>query len=198
MKEDILEQIADDYLNLQGYFTLANVRYAPAQTDPEFNPQQDCITSDIDLIGINPLITGPSRVVAVSCKSWQDGFWPRWELGYIAKQKSFAGRKRWRTFRELANDKWARAFRAKIKQLTGQEEFEYWTVCLFVAEQAPDAAAVWTENAAFRKRLTPHLRLVTLHEIFREIYTRMTTTPASSEIGRLIQVMKAAKVKIES
>ena len=29
MKEDVLEQIVDDYLQMQGYFTTHNVRFNP-------------------------------------------------------------------------------------------------------------------------------------------------------------------------
>ena len=37
MKEDILEQITADYLNLKGYFVLTNTKYRPSTTDPEWN-----------------------------------------------------------------------------------------------------------------------------------------------------------------
>jgi hypothetical protein len=197
MKEDILEQIVDDYLNLKGYFTMANVRFMPAKTADGHDPQQDSVPSDIDIVGINPKIEGPSRVVAVSCKSWQDGFWPKWEIEKIRSNGSHAGRERWRSYRELARDKWAVAFKDKIEAITGQREFEYWTVCLFVGASEIEHIPFWTQDPEFRNRLTPHLHIKTLHDLFRDIYVSLGTTPAGSEVGRLIQVMKAAKIRVE-
>lgn len=198
MKEDILEQVVDEYLNLKGYFTMANVRFMPAKKCEGFDPQQDSVPSDIDIVGINPRVEGPSKVIAVSCKSWQDGFWPQWEMNKIKNNGSYAGRERWRAFRELSRDKWAKAFRDKIETLTGEREFEYWTACLFVAPQQAAATHLWEQDEEFRRRLTPHIRIKTLHDFFREIYLALGTTPAGSEVGRLIQVMKAAKIKVES
>ena len=196
MKEDILEQVIAEYLNVLGYFTLANVKFKPKLGCAGHDPQQDSVSSDIDIIGYSPGRSGPARVVAVSCKSWQAGFWPQWELDYIRKDRSYAGRKRWKSFRELVNDKWARAFKQRIRELTGVSVFEYWTACLFTGDE--DEKVLWTENMEFKRRLTPHLRLITLHDMFIEISKRLTTTPAGSEVGRLIQVMKAARIEIRA
>jgi hypothetical protein len=76
MKEDILEQIVEDYLQLKGYFTRHNVRFKPDSSHDDFNPKDDCVDRDIDVIGINPNETGPDRVYVVTCKSWQSGFRP--------------------------------------------------------------------------------------------------------------------------
>jgi hypothetical protein len=35
VKEDVLEQIVDDYLQFQGYFTTHNVRFRPRANHPE-------------------------------------------------------------------------------------------------------------------------------------------------------------------
>jgi hypothetical protein len=180
---------------MKGYFTVANMRYKPLSTDAGYNQQQDSVASDIDIIGYHPRCSGPEKVIVVSCKSWQEGFWVKWELDYIKNNRMYAGRERWRTFRELANDKWALAFQRTVRELTGQQEFEYWIACLFLKD--PENAHLWTRNPQFQHRLTPHLRFVTLHEMFRNIYSMLTTTPAGSEAGRLIQVMKAAKIKVE-
>jgi len=40
MKEDILEQIAADYLNMAGYFTQTNIKYRPLETDLERSSRQ--------------------------------------------------------------------------------------------------------------------------------------------------------------
>ena len=193
MKEDILEQIAADYLNLCGYFTLTNVKYRPAETDPNWNGRQDGVHSDIDVIGFNPHLPPPSGVVAISCKSWQEGFSPQWEIDAIRSKRKVAGRERWKTYRELVSPKWARAFRRKIKELTGESSFEYWIVCTRLDD--PKEGRAWTDNAEFRKNLTPHLRIVSLDSIFRETVKKISTTPANSELGRLIQLLKAANPK---
>jgi len=46
MKEDILEQLVDDYLQLSGFFTIHNVKFRPAQDDPGYVTSQDCVYLD--------------------------------------------------------------------------------------------------------------------------------------------------------
>jgi hypothetical protein len=70
MKEDILEQLVDDYLKFNGLFTLHNVKFQPAKTDPEYSQQDDCVASDIDVIGFRPMRNGVDQTWVVSCKSW--------------------------------------------------------------------------------------------------------------------------------
>jgi len=74
MKEDILEQLVDDYLQLRGYFTRHNVKFRPRNDHPQFVKEQDSNHSDIDVIGYHPQLAGAARVWVVSCKSWQAGF----------------------------------------------------------------------------------------------------------------------------
>lgn len=68
-KEDVLEQIVDDYLQINGYFTMHNVRFRPAVDHPDYESKKDSVHSDLDVLGVNPNLQGPSRVIAVSCKS---------------------------------------------------------------------------------------------------------------------------------
>ena len=75
-KEDILEQIVEEYLISKGYFVRHNLKFLPPKKHPDFDPKQDSNHSDIDVLGIHPKIKGPSKVWAVSCKSWQSGFNP--------------------------------------------------------------------------------------------------------------------------
>lgn len=51
MKEDVLEQIVDDYLQFKGYFTRHNVRFRPRPAHPEFKTRQDSVNSDVDVVG---------------------------------------------------------------------------------------------------------------------------------------------------
>lgn len=43
MKEDILEQLVDEYLQHQGYFTRHNVKFKPDVDHLEYNSQQDSL-----------------------------------------------------------------------------------------------------------------------------------------------------------
>lgn len=74
MKEDVLEQIVDDYLQLNVYFTIHNVRFKPSPDRPDYLANDDRVPSDFDVVGINPRLVGPNPVWVVLCKSWQSGF----------------------------------------------------------------------------------------------------------------------------
>lgn len=54
MKEDVLEQIVDDYLQFDGYFTMHNVRFRPSPDDPDYERAQDAVPSDVDVVGYHP------------------------------------------------------------------------------------------------------------------------------------------------
>ena len=54
MKEDVLEQIVDDYLQLKGYFTTHNVRFSPRKGHPDYDSRQDSVSSDIDVATPEP------------------------------------------------------------------------------------------------------------------------------------------------
>ena len=101
MKEDILEQLVDDYLQSEGYFTIHNVKFRPSSEHPDYVTKTDSNYSDIDVLGINPNRRGYSRVWAVSCKSWQFGFDPEAKIRQIANGQIVSGREAWKPFREL-------------------------------------------------------------------------------------------------
>src|SRR3954464_13844287 len=101
MKEDILEQLVDDYFQLEGYFTRHNIKFRPRREHADFESNKDSNHSDIDVIGINPKLDGHNRVIAVSCKSNQGGFRVERRLAEIELDKTVSGRKAWQAFREL-------------------------------------------------------------------------------------------------
>ncbi|MGD0651640.1 MAG: hypothetical protein ABSA97_10970 [Verrucomicrobiia bacterium] len=74
MKEDILEQLCEEYFQLKGYFTVGNVKFKPARNASGYDVLQDAVHSDVDVLGYKPLEKGSERVVVCSCKSWQKGF----------------------------------------------------------------------------------------------------------------------------
>ena len=118
MKEDILEQLVDEYLQHKGYFTIHNVKFKPDKIHPEYNYKHDSVHSDIDVLAFHPLLTGHDRVLAVSCKSWQSGLDVRSKIADFEGNKISAGREAWKGFRELLNEKWSTAFHAKLLEIT--------------------------------------------------------------------------------
>ena len=105
MKEDILEQIVDDYLRLHGYFTINNVKFRPSSDHPDFILNQDSNHSDIDVVGFHPMKQGPDRIFAVSCKSWQAGFNADRKVSEVTEEKRVAGRSALKRFREPSRKK---------------------------------------------------------------------------------------------
>jgi hypothetical protein len=87
MKEDILEQLVDDYLQAKGYFTQHNLKFKPLAGSVGYDGNQDRVPSDIDVIGINPHLDPPEDIWVVGCKSWQDGFSIRQMLDAIDHEK---------------------------------------------------------------------------------------------------------------
>lgn len=194
MKEDILEQLVDDYLKFNGFFTAHNVKFKPAQADPDYSKQSDCVASDIDVMGFHPMRQGANRVWVVGCKSWQSGFDPEERIAAIEKGKIREGREAWKSFRELAKSKWADALVAEVMRLTGSSEFTYVTA---VAKLTGDASA-WERYEPFREKLHGNpIKILTLKEILSDLDKKISTTVSSSQVGRLLQVMKASGWKPE-
>ena len=109
MKEDVLEQLVDDYLQAKGYFTTHNVKFKPRKDHPDFISNQDSNYSDIDVVGFNPLEKDPDRVWVFSCKSWQSGLKIKSKLTDIEMNRIRSGRESWKGFRELKKPKWSEA-----------------------------------------------------------------------------------------
>lgn len=190
MKEDILEQLVTDYFEAQGYFTIADVKFRPDPRDRDYDSQQDCVHSDIDVLGFHPRKRGPGKVVAVSCKSWQHGFDVSRELGYLESGKTISKREAWRRYRELVNPKWAKALRRTIEARTGCRNFLYYTA---VTKLIGNREA-WEQNPLFRRTLRAEIKVITLAEMADEVLSGLTTTVTNSELGRTLQLLKAAGV----
>ena len=192
MKKDILEQLVDEYLMHKGYFTMHNVKFKPRKDHPDFIRDKDAVASDIDVLALNPLLDGPERVIAVSCKSWQEGFNPGYSLGCIAADKKMGGRTAWLSFRELCSDKWADGFMEAIEKRTGSRRFVYWTAVtrLLNASSRED----WETNEDFQRRIEGNpIRLVPFADMLDEVWDQLSTTIAATELGRMIQLMKASR-----
>ena len=189
MKEDILEQLVDDYLLAKGYFTRHNVKFKPRVDHPEFISKDDSNHSDIDVLGYHPLLSGTERVVAVSCKSWQGGFDVAAGLRDIASNRRVSGREAWKRFRELVRPKWSEAFIAIVDHETGSREFTYVTAVTVLKGDR----SLWENEPQFREAMNHNpIRIWTLAEMLAELFPMLGTTVASSQFGRTLQLIKAS------
>ena len=194
-KEDILEQLVEEYLLHDGYFVRHNVKFLPRRDHPNFVSNQDSNHSDIDVIGFHPTRSGPERVKVVSCKSWQGGFDASAEIRNIEQHKVVRGREAWKSFRELVVPKWSEAFLTAVQTATGQQEFTYITaVTKLVGSKSP-----WETNSTFIQSLGGNpIRILDLREMLNSISPSLSTTLAGTEVGRMLQLFKAAGISIES
>jgi hypothetical protein len=189
VKEDVLEQVVDDFLNFGGYLTTHNVGFRPRTDHPEYVSSQDSVRSDVDVVGYHPKRSGIERVIVVSCKAWQSGFDATAKLAELRGEKKNPKRETWRQFRELWIPKWSEAFREAIYELTGERDFTY---RIAVTRLQGDGNA-WAEDATIRANLgSCSVGFLPLEEMWRTMLAQLTTTPAPSEIGRLAQLLKAA------
>src|ERR1041385_7938847 len=189
MKEDILEQLVDDYLLAKGYFTRHNVKFKPRADHPEFISRDDSNHSDIDVLGYHPLRSGSDRVVAVSCKSWQGGFDIAAGLRDIAANRRVSGREAWKRFRELVRPKWSEAFMATIEHETGSREFTYVTAVTALKGDR----ALWENEPQFQAAMNHNpIRIWTLADMLSELFPKLGTAVASSQFGRTLQLIKAS------
>ena len=189
MKEDVLEQVVDDYLKFKGYFTTHNVAFRPRSDHSEYVGSQDSVRSDVDVVGYHPRRSGLDRVMVVSCKAWQGGFDASAKLAELRGEKKNPKRETWRHFRELWVPKWSEAFREKIFELTGEREFAY---RIAITRFQGDTGA-WEKDPTISTNLGGcSVGFLALEEMWATMLAELTTTPASSEIGRLAQLLKAA------
>ena len=185
-KEDILEQIVEEYLVHKGYFVQHNVKFRPHPDHPDFDRRQDSNYSDIDVIGYNPRLRGMKKVMVVSCKSWQSGFRPKYIISNIEKPRI------WKRFRELTSPKWSEAFVKIINDTTGSRKFTYVTAVTRLIGKKRD----WETYSPFRDALFGNpVEILTFQEMVDEIQDKLTTTLAATEIGRTLQLYKAAGIK---
>jgi hypothetical protein len=192
-KEDILEQLTEDFLIHKGYFVRHNIKFLPRKGHPNFEVKLDSNHSDIDVLGYHPRLQGSDRVWAVSCKSWQAGFHVLSKLSEIKENKKIAGRDAWKGFRELTIPKWSEGFIDAIERETGQRSFTYVTaVTKLVGEPK-----LWEDYPPFCEAMENNpIRIIALHEMLAEVHSDVGTTLAGTELGRMLQLIRAAGVQI--
>jgi hypothetical protein len=192
-KEDILEQIVEEYLIHNGYFVQHNLKFLPRKDHPDFISNQDSNHSDIDVIGIHPMLDGDRKVIVVSCKSWQGGFNPASEIRAIEGDLVRRGRSVRKSFRELALPKWSEAFMDAVESATGTRRFTYATA---VAKLVGDKT-VWENHQPFRDALEGNpVEIITFRQMVMDIQGKLTKTLASTEVGRMLQLFLAADMRV--
>jgi hypothetical protein len=193
MKEDILEQLVDDYLKSQGYFTTHNIKFKPDPRHKDYVSNQDSVPSDIDILAVHPNKRGADKVVAVTCKSWQTGFNPSALIKAIEMNAKLGGRIAWKSFRELKEPKWSAAYCQKIEEMTGSKKFTYWTAVTKVIGDP----SVWENHKAFQAKLNGNkIAVKTVRQLLDEMHPLIGTTVEPSQVGRLLQVIKASEWSI--
>lgn len=191
MMNDILEQVVEDYFRSKGYFTQHNVKYRPNKVGPQYT-----VYSDVDVVGVHPKKRGRERVVVVNCKSWQVGLNIDKTLKTLDKNpnKKIAGKEQWKKFREISNKVWAEALKKKIFNITGQKSFKFY---LAVTKYKGNKDS-WEKFPLFKKNLIGcDIEVIDIKAMLLDTYKSIGRTPLHSELGRLLQLIKASGGKIE-
>jgi len=191
MINDVLEQLTEDYFRHLGYFTQHNIKYRPNKKGPAY-----AVNSDIDIVGVHPNKKGLARVVVASCKSWHGGLAISRDIERINnKQKKYHDHTV-RRYRELAMPVWSKAFRDKIKQITGQSTFTYYLSCTLYDKAKKD---LWENNKIFHKNLKNcSIKLIDMETMIKDVWsTTESITPAHSELSRLLQMIRHSGGKLE-
>jgi hypothetical protein len=98
-------------------------------------------------------------------------------------------RERWKYFRELWIPKWSEALRTTVEHRTGSKAFRYF---IAVTRLNGDPAE-WRRDPTIRTNVGG-VEFLTLETMWTEYLETVGTTPQSSEIGRLAQLLKAARL----
>jgi hypothetical protein len=194
-KEDILEQIVEEYLTHEGYFVQHNIRFKPSVDEADYDSRKDSVSSDIDVLAVHPMRSGNDRVLAVSVKSWQTGFTVDRIMSEIESNKIVRGRPAQLSYRELTMEKWSRAYVNAIKQHTGTDRFTY----LVAVTILKGDKSKWENHQRFRTALNGNpIKIITLKEMVEKIEAQLTHTPAATDIGRMLQLFLAAGLRTKT
>ena len=93
----------------------------------------------------------------------------------------------------MINPKWSKAFIDKIERETGQRQFTHVTaVTKLIGEREP-----WENYPLFCKRMENNpIRIIELREMLDVVQSRLDTTLAGTELGRILQLLRAAGIQI--
>ena len=191
-KEDILEQIVEEYLIHRGYFVQRNIKYRPDTADPDYQSKKDSVHSDIDVLAFNPCKKGHKRVLVFNIKSYQSGFDFKAVINRINSNGDINGRKAHLSYRELCIPRWSKAFLKAIQVRTNETKF---THVLAVTLPKGDPS-IWTGCQRFIDAMQGNrFEVLSLKQMVDEIEPSLTTTPAATDIGRTLQLFRAAGLR---
>jgi len=197
VKQDILEQLVEDWLQAKGYFTRTNFPFKPSKTHSDYHSNKDGVASDIDVIGFHPGKVGADRVQVIGCKAWQDGF----EIEKMRKalvtnpDQIFGNKEAWKHFRELVKPKWSDAFVEAVKKATGSTDFTY--VTAITVSHDLDNKDKWENEPKFKEAMRNNpIRVITLREMLEEVFQKLGTSVESSQFSRTLQLIKAAGLTV--
>jgi len=78
-----------------------------------------------------------------------------------------------------------------VAELTGSSSFTYITAVTKVV----GSRAAWQDNATFRENLGGNpIEILTFGDILKELFPSIDTTPASSEVGRVLQADQGVRL----
>jgi len=200
MKEDILEQIAADWLlQKNGCFVKTNLKYKPSPECDQFNCKSDIIHSDIDLLSVD--LQHPETVTIINCKSWMDGFDFKWFHNYLSDtekhSKAFGGKEVWKHFRDLVNEKWHQAFIERIKAENPLfKKLNYIILSVFAKNE--EYVAEWMTNQLiiknFKKsKIEFSIQGKEIAELVNDIETKGSEYAENSAFCRTLQLLRVAK-----
>ena len=205
MTEDILEQLVEGWFKRRpSTFTKHNIKYRPDISQMEIvDKRKYCVHSDIDVIAVD-LYNGNS---VVTCKSWQGGLDVNWWFDRLSDpnrhNERSSGREIWKSFRELTNETWAEAFRDKVYSETNSRDFTYYIAVTKLINQ--NNIEQFTNCDLFLNNLKGNenqdaqinIEFLTLENMITAIFNELQNTALeATEIGRFIQLIKAANMTI--
>ncbi|MFB5652889.1 hypothetical protein ACE5IS_19810 [Leptospira wolffii] len=217
MKEDILEQIAEDYfISIQGNFTKHNLKFRPREGSLGHNRKYDSVHSDIDLIVINT--KEKNSITVVSCKSWQEGFNANLASQEIEKaiegqpEKVTGKRDYWCYFRELCINRWTDSFVSTLRRELSISEKNRFTLNYIILCTKLTPKSVLSKDALSKSRILKeyfrkfqveiNLEIVTIDKYIRKLVAKIENSPTnaveSTHLSRTLQLLMASGYKVSS
>jgi hypothetical protein len=202
MKEDILEQIGNDWiLRQEGQFTKTNIKYRPSINHPSYVKSTDSIHSDIDILAINTKEI--DTVTVINCKAWMDGFDFKIFNDHLTDKNKhndlFGGKEYWKHFRDIIDPKWNAAFIDAIKKENPSFiNLRYIILCVYASNKA--SIADWVKNPIINNNFAStginllSIEAIELKELVSQINVKGTDYAENSEISRMLQLFIAAKI----
>ncbi len=213
MKEDILEQIAEDYYLAQdAFFTKSNLKFRPIKTMYGYDAKTDSVNSDIDVIAYSN--NQKSTIYVVNCKSWQGGVNidklhnELCEAIGRNKEKIIGERDFWAHFRELCIKKWTYAFIQTLRKELGIQSqiiIDYTLFCTLTTKETdldhdPSILKLKRVLTAHFASIDPEvdfrfsIKTIDYYilEIIKRIQAKETPAVENTHLGRTIQLLLAS------